>query len=289
MISATSSTRMSSPFLSSAARAAIRDLVTNVGSGHTLPCCGVIATSVSHRSRPDPSTRAQPWSAAPARSCSQLRCVPSIAATTPATAARSRTPICRRRSQRRCCPRAQPRAPALVVLAGVAVRGGRHAAPSYRRCARRMPRRGRGNEEVDRRTGRDPSPQVGRRELHARHRDPFDAPAGGRRERLGFPVDDRERHEVAQLVDPVPRRQPGRDVAAEHEEQLAVRRRELVDGVDRVRRAVALELDPRRLEPAVPSSAATSISYRTSAGAITRPRFCHGSPATTTRTRSRAS
>ena len=43
-------------------------------------------------------------------------------------------------------------------------------------------------------------------------------------------------------------RQTGRDVAADDEEQLAVRRRERFDGVDRVGRAVAIELDPRRLE-----------------------------------------
>ena len=205
MISATSRTRMSSPFLSSAARAAMRDLVAGVGSGHTLPCCGVIGTSLSHGSAARPGARGmEPSSAASVVGVSQLRWVPSIAAATPATAARTSTPDLHAPVP---APMLRPRAAA--TAGSRSTRRDRRSRPDHALLVQVVgtedPRRRRRHEEVDRLARRDAAPQVGRRQLERGTATRADPPTRRGRERRRLAVDDRERHELAQLVDAVPR------------------------------------------------------------------------------------
>ena len=154
--------------------------------------------------------------------------------------------------------------------------------------------RGRGrDEEVDRLARRDAAPQVGRRDVAggacgpARPRQPGGIGSGD-----VVPVDDRERHGAPELVDPVPRVEstprhrsrrsrnssrsgarraprPCRSCRSGPSRSISIRDASSpVDAVERGRDHLEAGLAPAR---------------------TTRPRFCHGSPATTTSTRSRPS
>ncbi len=81
-----------------------------------------------------------------------------------------------------------------------------------------------------------------------------DAPPARRRRRGRdvLPVDDRQRHRGAQVAGAVPAVDRLRDVAPDDQEQFGPARRivpaQRLDGVDRVGRAVPVDLEPRDLE-----------------------------------------
>ena len=187
MISATSRTRMSSPFLSSAARAAIRALGRSSfrrrfgASGHTLPCWASWHQSVTAALRRTTTVRVRVDVACGlafhATSAGDAASTPRSAPRSVTTALWSRSPHRRRRD--------------------------RHRAGRDRGRAGSGPRRsGRGS-----RPARRPRPgaQVGRRQLEPRHGHPRDPPARRVPGTASLAVDDRERHARAQVVDPVPR------------------------------------------------------------------------------------
>ena len=207
MMSATSRTRMSSPFLSSAARAAIRALVVTSAA----------VTAVSTRAR---APRVIP--------------APLIELVTHVPAAPPSPPVCHG------LPVPEPTGAVVEVGHG----RGRFAFPGPVRTEqprdhagrerqeehhdlRRAGRAGGGDrrrggsspvepvgmqdprgrdrhEELDRLSRRDPAPQIGRRQLQTRHGDVYHAPARRIGRRLVVAVDDRERHELAEVVDAVP-------------------------------------------------------------------------------------
>ena len=118
--------------------------------------------------------------------------------------------------------------------------------------------------------------------------------ASGRSSKPGRPTT-AMRHQVAELVGPVPAVESGRGIATEDHHQLRRRAlvvdgplRQLTNGVECVGGPASLDLDAHRHPgPSTPSTAARTISRRTDAadGGWSTD-FCHGSFATTHRTRS---
>ena len=92
----------------------------------------------------------------------------------------------------------------------------------------------------------------------------------------------------AGLVEPAPGAHVGHRVGAEHQEQLPVAGRSSASSVSAVTDgASALDLDRGRLDPVDALDRGVDRARAASgADATTRPRFCHGSPATTRSTRS---
>ena len=136
--------------------------------------------------------------------------------------------------------------------------------------------------------GGEPGPQIGRRDVEARDADVLDPPPVARRLRvLALALDHHDRGEIPGLVEPPPRAHVGDRVGAEHEEQLVARAARATPSVSAVTDAPSRSTSTADASTPSTSAIASSTSARRSrADATTRPRFCHGSPAGTTSTRS---
>src|SRR5438477_4493892 len=229
MISATSRTTMSSPFLSSAARAAIcARSVLVVRSGSVTESSGVRRMELTSRWR----SASRPGSS-PTRDASRST----------------------RRSARRSRPmRRQP--PHLAARADDDACGSSRAprsSPSsvettctqYPCCRRRY-------EEVDGFARGDATPQLRRRYVQARHANTDGTPPGRRCRGCDvLSVDDGQGHGGSQRAGPVPRVDRRRDVASDDQEELGGLGlpAQRLDGIDRVRRPAAVDLEAGSLEP----------------------------------------
>ena len=108
--------------------------------------------------------------------------------------------------------------------------------------------------------------------------------------RVAGPLDDDDRGEIPGLVEPPPGGMLATASAPSTRNSSRPGAAERLERVGGDRRRVALDLDRRRLDAvdAVDRGARPARGGRR-ADATTRPRFCHGSPATTSSTRSRPS
>ena len=108
------------------------------------------------------------------------------------------------------------------------------------------------HEEVDRGAPGHTFAQCGGRDVEARHRDFDTPPIPDRIRQIGTVAGsrhDRDRAQGAEIVDAVPGVEARGRIGADDQEQLTTGRRQLLDGVDRVRRALAFDLDRAHLEP----------------------------------------
>ena len=207
MMSATSRTRMSSPFLSSAARAAIRDFVaTSAGCRvDTGACRSRSRTSLPRRHQP-PVCHGRPPFAPIGAVVVVVVVLTASRGSLPAPGACRAGPRSHRPRRRAAPPRPAPAGRAGAGDLGVAA--GRHR---YSPCVRRMRAAGVGTRKSSgspaatrRRRSVDESSRPGHAD-RARRASPSGAGNG-----VLLAVDDRERDERAQLVDAVPRRQARR-------------------------------------------------------------------------------
>src|SRR5262252_10211711 len=108
---------------------------------------------------------------------------------------------------------------------------------------------GRRDEAVDRAPGRQSRPQVPGRDVEPRDRDVLDPPAGPGwfGVHIAGALHDHERREVTGLLEHAPCRHVADGVGAQHEKELALRRRERDERVVGDRRLVPLDLDRGRL------------------------------------------